>query len=167
MTARLATTLLVLSLVAASSSFAEAVPAAADAALPDQHGRTDSVAAHRDHVTVVMVVTAARLRNLRAWQKELQERFDSVHFLLIADVPAEPAVTYERVAEKLAQRVPEEVSVLIDIERRWAEELDLDTDRPNLLLFDRQGLLVSTFRGRERPELVEQVSQALEALVGP
>lgn len=134
--------------------------------LPDQQGRLDSVAAHRDRVTVVMVVTARRLRNLKDWQKELQRRFDGVDFVLIADVPADPPVTYDRVVEKLGRRIPEEVSVLIDLERRWATGLGLDTERPNLLLFDRGGRLAASFRGRSESALVEEVSRALAALAG-
>lgn len=153
-------------LLLASASDVSEVPAAAALELPDQLGGSDSVAAHRDNVAVVMVVTARRLRNLKGWQKELQERFESVHFVLIADVPADPPVTFDQVADKLGQRIPEEVPVLIDLERRWATELGLDTERPNLLLFDRQGRLVASFSGRKESALVDRVSEALADLVG-
>ena len=143
----------------------EELPTAATLELPDQLGGSDSVAAHRGQVAVAMVVTARRLRNLKGWQRELQERFDDVDFVLIADVPADPPVTWEQVAKKLAQRVPDEVPVLIDLERRWATELELDTERPNLLLFDREGRLASRFRGRKEEALVEEVGRALAELV--
>ena len=122
------------------------IPAVADIALMDQHGVSDRLAAHRDHVVVVMVVTGKRLRNLKAWEKELRESYPEVHFLRIADIPEEPPVTREQVAEKLAKRVPEDISILIDIERRWAGEMKLDTGRPNLLLFDEEGKLAAAFR---------------------
>lgn len=141
------------------------VPEAARIELPDQLGGSDSVAAHRERVTVVLVVTARRLRNLKGWQKELQERFDDVDFVLIADVPADPPVTYEQVVKKLEQRIPDEVSVLIDLERRWATELELDTERPNVLLFDRQSRLVASFRGLKEKGLVDRVSAALADLL--
>ncbi len=134
--------------------------------LPDQRGDADSVAAHRDRIAVVMVVTARRLRNLRSWQKALQERFEDVDFVLIADVPADPPVTYEQVVSKLERRIPDPVRVLIDVERRWATALELDTERPNILLFDRQGRLAAKFRGREEPDLVERVSRELAGLIG-
>jgi hypothetical protein len=131
-------------------------PEVASIELTDQHGQRDSVARHRDEVLVTMVVTASRLRNLKAWERELRERFPELRFVRIADVPQDPPVTLERVANKLAQRVPEEVSVLIDLERRWADELELETDRPNLLLFDRRGRLASAIRGRAEPDLLDR-----------
>ncbi len=141
-------------------------PSVTEQLLRDQHGRTSTVAGHRDHVAVVMVITASRLRHLKVWQRDLQERFEAVRYVLIADVPSDPPVTWERVAEKLVRRVPEEVSVWIDLERRWASELELDTSRPNLLLFDRDGKLTARFEGRKNEVLLERVSLALEELVG-
>ena len=113
-----------------------------------------------------MVVTARRLRNLKGWEKPLRERYDDIHFVRIADVPEEPPVSHEEVAQKLVKRVPEEVPILIDIERRWARELELDTSRPNLLLFDRDGRLAATFHGRPDPALLDEVFAAIEELTG-
>ena len=141
-------------------------PGIAELELVDQTGASDSLAAHHDHVVVVMVVTARRLRNLKAWERALRERYDGVHFLRIADIPSEPTVTRKEVARKLAARVPEGVSILIDIERRWARELKLDTGRPNLLLFDRGGRMAGAFRGRMEPARLDEVQAAIEPLVG-
>jgi hypothetical protein len=69
------------------------------------------------------------------------------------------------VAEKLSARVPEGVSVLIDIDRRWAAALDLDTGRPNLLIIDPEGRLTATFRGLCTPELEAPVMHRLEQLL--
>jgi hypothetical protein len=140
-------------------------PAAAEAELPDQLGGSGSVATHRGEVTVAMVVTTARLRNLKAWQRDLQERIEGVTFVLIADVPPDPSVTLERVVSKLTEKVPEEVPVLIDLERIWATELGLDTGRPNVLLFDRDGFLVESVRGLAREEVVESAVRRLEELL--
>jgi len=123
--------------------------------LEDQHGNSDSLAAHRGEVVVVMVVTARRLRNLKPWERELRERFDRLVYLRIADVPSDSPADTESVAAKLQERVPDDVSVLIDMERIWATALDLDTDRPNLLLIDRDGELVTSIRGLCVPELVQ------------
>jgi hypothetical protein len=111
-----------------------------------------------------MVVTVRRLRNLKAWETELLERREGIDFLRIADIPADPPTTRERVARKLSSRVPDEVSILIDLDRRWAREMNLDTGRPNLLLFDREGELAATFRGRMEPELLEEVLAAIDRL---
>jgi len=142
-------------------------PSVAELELTDQYGASERLSAHDDHVVVVMVVTAKRLRNLKAWEKELRERYADVQFLRIADVPEEPPVSLEQVAKKLRARVPEEVSILIDVDRQWARGLELDTDRPNLLLIDRDGKLAAAFRGREEPDLLDQVCAALDSLVKP
>jgi hypothetical protein len=139
-------------------------PAVAELELVDQHGVADSLAAHRDHQVVVMVVTVGRLRNLKAWEREIRQRHETIRFLRIADIPDEPPVTRERVARKLAARVPEEISILIDMERRWARELELDTGRPNLLLFDREGKLAASFRGRMEADLLGEVLAAIDRL---
>ena len=142
------------------------VPAeVAELVLPDQRGDRDSLAAHRGDVVVAMVVTARRLRNLKGWERDLRDRFDEVEFFRVADVPDDPPVTYQDVVDKLAERIPEGVSVLIDVDRRWSTELGLDTGRPNILLIDREGNLAARFRGRSEPELVEEVSRKIEELL--
>jgi hypothetical protein len=157
---------LVLCLGQAGAASQQPGSTAAEIELPDQLGGSDSVTAHRGQVTVAMVVTAARLRNLKAWRRDLEERLDGIDFVLIADIPIDPPASLDRVVAKLAERVPNEVPVLIDLERRWAVELGLDTDRPNILLFDREGRLVASFRGRSEPSLVDAVVQRLHVLVG-
>lgn len=142
------------------------VPSASRVEFRDQLGRIDSVERHQGGVVVAMVVTARRLRNLRGWQKELQERFEDIAFVLIADIPDDREVTYEDVVKKLGRRVPEEVSVLIDLERLWATELELDTSVPNVLVFDPAGNLIDRVRGRKDAELVDEVSRVVEALSG-
>jgi hypothetical protein len=142
------------------------IPDVAEQNLLDQHGVADRLADHSDQVVVVMVVTARRLRNLKALEKDLQARYENLHFLRIVDVPEEPPVTREDVARKLDKRVPEEISILIDVERHWARQLELDTQRPNLLLFDRDGRFAAAFRGRAEPELLDELHVALDELTG-
>ena len=134
--------------------------------LRDQHGIEDSLAAHRGRVVVVMVVEARRLRTLKAWERDLRERFDGIEFLRIAEVPDDPPPSYERVAAKLAEQVPEGVPVLIDMERRWATALGLDPGRPNLLLVNPAGGLEAVFTGRHEPGLAAEVAARLDELVG-
>jgi hypothetical protein len=141
-------------------------PAVAELDLLDQHGVADRLADHSNRIVVVMVVTARRLRNLKGLERDLHERYEDLKFIRIADVPDDPPVTREEVADKLNKRVPEEVPILIDIERRWARELELDTERPNVLLFDRDGRFVAAFRGRAEPELLDEIHAALDELTG-
>jgi hypothetical protein len=131
--------------------------------LVDQYGAEDALARHRGRVVVVMVVTAKRLRNIRPWERDLRERFeDAIDYLRITDVPEDSPATHERIAAKLVDRVPDGVSVLIDVERRWATALALDTSRPNILVIDGDNQLVSVHRGRHSPELAAEVIEGLK-----
>lgn len=132
--------------------------------LRDQYGRSDSLAAHRGETVVVMVVTARRLRNLKGWERDLRERMEDLRFLRVVDIPEDPPVTHQEVADKLSKRVPDDIAVLIDIERRWARTLALDTARPNLLLFDSAGKLVRHERGRYDAEVAAKLAAEIEAL---
>jgi hypothetical protein len=159
------TLILALTLSAAPPPEARDIGPLAGLRLRDQFGREDSLAAHRDHVVLVSVVHAKRLRKLKSWEKALRRRLERVHYIRIADVPSDPPVTHEEVAEKLRERVPEEISVLIDLERRWATTLELETDQPNLLVFDRRGRLVSSYRGGKDRFLETYVTRDLERLL--
>ena len=155
-----------LSVLATSAGSPRDVGSLASLVLRDQRGRPDSLRAHRGHVVLVTVVHVKRLRKVRGWEEAIHERLgDRVQYLRIADVPRKPAVSYEDVATKLRDRVPDEVSVLIDLEQRWATSLGLDTDQPNLLVFDRAGRLVSSYRGRPDELLVTYVARDLEELL--
>lgn len=145
------------------------VPRALTAQLVDQHGRTDSIAAHEGEPRVVFVVSAQRLRRLRDWEQELDRRLSGIRFLRVADVPSqsqEPPARYEDVAATLRKRVPEAVSVLIDTERRFARDFELDTLEVNLLLFDAKGGWIGHLRGRPTPENLERVTARLLAQGG-
>jgi hypothetical protein len=132
--------------------------------LVDQHGRTDSLAAHAGDVVVVFVVTANGLLNTKAWEEDLRALVDEVAYLRIADVPAGSTATHERVAAKLQIVVPQSVSVMIDVERRWAAALGLETRVPNLLLYTRQGQLAARYRGRWHPDSVAEVAERLRQI---
>ena len=149
-------------------AFAQAIPSldAVEAlALRDQYGTEDMLRAHRGRVVVVMVVDAKRLRTLKAWERDLRDRFEDLDYLRIAQVPAESRATPERVASKLLDQVPDGVSVLIDMESRWGTELRLDTSRPNLIIVDGSGRVRATYAGRHEPGLAAVVISDLEKLV--
>lgn len=152
---------LIHSLVVAAAAAAAAPGALGDAQMPDQHGGRDSLAAHRGNEVVVVVVDARRLGTVRRWEQDLLTHFPKLHVLTVADVNEKPPPSVERVAEVLSRRVPAEVRVLIDIERRWARELDLDTSAPNLLVFAPDGALIARFHGRWSEKLATEVGKAL------
>lgn len=139
-----------------------------DVSLPDQYGVEDCLGAHEGNVAVVFVVSAERLRSVKAWEESLRERFEELDTLRVADVVTNSPTTLERVASKLRERVPEGVSVLIDLDRLWATELELDTEEPNLFIVDARGALVAHYRGRRDPVRLALVTAQLERLlVGP
>ena len=140
-------------------------PRASELVLMDQFGEVGQVAMHKGDVVVVIVVTARRLRTVKPWEQALLERYGDLQTVLVADVPDEPPSSYERVAAKLVQRVPEGVRVLIDLDRVWASELSLDTSRPNLLLLDPEGRLVTSHAGRWSPEGGRELFAAIDHLV--
>jgi hypothetical protein len=140
------------------------VPPGLDLPLTDLDGKSVAVSTILDGPTVVMVVTARRLRGLKAWERALRERYGDLGYVRIADVPADPGVTLEHVTDKLRDRVPAGVQVLIDLERRWAEGLQLETNRPNLLLLNRRGELAGVFQGRYDDSLLEQVCAVIDGM---
>lgn len=142
------------------------VPEASDLAMKDQFGLAARVADHRGDVVVVIVVTANRLRTVKPWEQALRDRYGELRTILVADVPQEPPPSYDRVATKLAQRVPDGVRVLIDLESAWASELSLDTSQPNLLLLDAEGHLVASHAGRWKPGAGGELIAAIDRLIG-
>ncbi len=146
----------------AAIMLASAGPGALDnVELPDQHGGRDSLAAHRGSEVVVLVVDARRLGTVRRWEQDLLTRFPELQVLTVADVNEQRPQSLERVAEVLNRRVPAEVNVLIDMERRWAHALELDTSAPNLIVFAPDGSLLAQFRGRWSPELAAEVGKVV------
>jgi hypothetical protein len=131
-------------------------------ALLDQLGRTDSLAAHRGQIVVVLAADLRALRGLRAWELALRDRLGSlaekIQFLRVADAPPDRGITRERVLDKLEGRVPDDVRILIDVEGTWREAYDLVTRQPNVLVFDRDGRLLHTLRGQCEPGAVERVA---------
>jgi len=133
--------------------------------LADQYGRRDRLEVYSGEAVVVIVVSAQRLRKLKKWEIAIRERYPSLRIVRIADVEADdPPPTYEAVAERLRERVPEEISVWIDMDRVWETEFNLDTSMPNLLVLDADGSVRGTVRGRFSPESFAELSRTLDDL---
>jgi hypothetical protein len=121
--------------------------AAESVVLLDQFGVPGSLTENAGSVQVVIVVSAKRLRRIKPWERALRQRFGDLPFLRVADVPRTSPTTHEQVAAKLARRLPSDLSVLIDLDGRWAETYGLDTSVPNLLLFAGDGRLIAREAG--------------------
>lgn len=133
--------------------------------LPDHLGGEQRVADFVGEPVMVMVVDAKRLRLLRPWELELRDRCRDLAFVRIADRPEDSRATVADIAGKYRERLPEDVVVLIDIQRRWSTDLGLDTSRPNLLLLDAEGRLVRAWWSRYKDELAPEVAAVVDAVV--
>lgn len=153
-------TILPLLLLAASTAWAT------PEALPDQFGNLISVAdAHAsapDSILIVIVVSGRKLRLVKRWEEGLRQTNPNLISMRIADITDEPRPTHEQVAEKLRKRAPQGVSILIDLENQWANEFELDTNEPCLLLLDKNNQVVATFRGRANKDRLAEFSNLLE-----
>ncbi len=131
--------------------------------LADQYGVPVTV--DPEAVQVAIVVTAKRLRRLKAWERALAKHYPEVAVVRIADVPRTAPTEREAVAEKLRRRLPPEVNVGIDLEGEWAQQLDLDVSRPTVLVFSGT-TLVGRHWGMYHDKLFAGVARDLETALG-
>ena len=161
---------LIAALAACTAPLAQAI--AQQIALPDQHGAlislADYQARHPEQAVLAIVVTGRKLRLVKGWEEGLRESYPQLVSMRVADIKDEPRPSQDQVAEKLRKRAPENVSILIDLQNRWATNYGLDTEEPCLLLFDSAGKLVAQFRGRASKARLNEVTAALaEWLAAP
>ena len=157
-----------LALPAAVQVVSEGQAAALAARLPDQNGRPGGFEPSGGQPTVVFVVSAARLKRLKAWESALRQRFEGLRFVRVADVPpARPPARYEDVARRLREHVPREVSVLIDVDRLWATGFEIDSRQVNVLVLDAAGRLAGQLAGDPTPERVAQAVALVRPLAPP
>jgi glucose/arabinose dehydrogenase len=134
--------------------------------LRDQFGNTNSLLRQRGSAVVAVVVSVRRLALIERWERDLSQRVPGIRFLNIADLPDDVPVDAERTAATLRKRVPDGVPVLMDPDRRWATSYALDTELPNLLVFDAEGRLLARFRGRWNDKLAAEVAARVPRPVG-
>jgi hypothetical protein len=155
------TAVAVLLAVAGASSVSAAEPAALT--LMDQFGQRGGLADDVDGLQVVIVVSAKRLRRIKPWEEAIRQIDADVPVIRVADVPRSPPAEYDAVADKFRKRLPKDLPVLIDLNGVWAESLGLDTDVPNVLIFDGSGTLL----GRHAGMYAKDQYAALEADLAP
>ncbi|MEM8765839.1 MAG: hypothetical protein AAGE43_00215 [Pseudomonadota bacterium] len=118
--------------------------------LKDQFGAVGGLATESVARQVAIVVSAKRLRRLKAWETALREIDAEVSIVRVADVPRTAPTEYERVAETLRKRLPPDVPVLIDLEGVWAATFELDVSVPTVLIFAADGSLQGRHAGMFR-----------------
>jgi hypothetical protein len=153
--------LLLLAVVVLAPAGAQDTAHLAQLELRDQYGNVDSLARWRGAPVIVVVVSVRRLAMIEKWEKDLSERVPGIRFMNVADLPVDAPVDPGRTALTLQKRVPPGVNVLMDFAREWATTCELDTELPNLLVFDAAGQLTARFRGRWTAELAAEVAAAV------
>jgi hypothetical protein len=154
-----------LALLAVLFSFLTVPEAAAE--LLDQYGVPDSLEARGEQVRVVIVVSAKRLRRLKPWEEALWNEYPDLPIVRVADIPRTAPTSYDDVAAKLRKRLPEDVSVLIDLDGVWAERYGLDVSVPNLLIFAPDGTLVATHAGMYSRKRFDALDADLRRVLEP
>jgi len=115
--------------------------------LRDQFGQSGGLADDADGLQVVIVVSAKRLRRIKPWEEAIRQIDTDVPVIRVADVPRATPTDYAAVADKLKKRLPPDLPMLIDLNGVWAETFGLDTDVPNVLIFDGSGVLLVRHAG--------------------
>jgi hypothetical protein len=140
-----------------------ATPVAAQPpALTDQYGTNIGLEDYAGEAVLAIVVSARKLRQIERWEQKLRAELPQLRSLRVADINEQPLPSQTQVATKLRQRVPEGVSVQIDLQSLWAAHYALDTKEPCLLLFDNAHNVVAQYRGRAKNALVSEVLVALQ-----
>lgn len=111
---------------------------------------------------VAIVVSAKRLRRLKAWEQAIRAINADLPLVRVADIPRTAPTEYESVAEKLRKRLPPDLPVLIDLDGVWASAYGLDVNVPNVLIFDGTGALLSSHAGNYRPADFAVLEAALQ-----
>ncbi len=155
--------LLLLPLLPLTAAQAEPPPVDPDAlSLIDQFGETGGLATDAAGLQVAIVVSAKRLRRLKAWEQAIREIDTEVPIVRVADVPRTAPTEYESVAEKLRKRLPPDVNVLVDLQGVWAAAYALDVNVPNVLIFDGSGALLAVHSGMFKKSYAESLQADLQ-----
>lgn len=129
--------------------------------LQDQYGQNSGLGDYTGEAVLAIVATPRKLRWIRKWEETIRAEMPGLTSIRIADVNEQPPPDRNKVADLLRKKVPEDISVLIDLQRHWANYYTLETSEPCLVLFDSDHHVVAKFRGRPKGELVSDVMNAL------
>jgi hypothetical protein len=156
MTHRLLILLSLLACAAAHGAEAEQPPM-----LRDQYGQNSGLGDYSGAPVLAIVATPRKLRWIGKWEAAIRADIPELMSIRIADVTDRPTPDYQKVADLLRKKVPEDISVLIDLQSQWASHYTLDTGEPCLVLLDSNHSVIAKFRGRPKGELVNDVISAL------
>lgn len=133
--------------------------------LRDQYGQVGGLASDAEGLQVAIVVSAKRLRRIKPWEQAIRTIESDVPLIRVADVPRTSPAEYQSVADKLKKRLPEDLDVLIDLDGVWMQTFDLDTNVPNVLIFDGAGTLLARHAGMYRNDQFDALAADLKGAV--
>jgi hypothetical protein len=142
-------------------AFAHCTELEAPPMLQDQYGQNGGLGDYTGEAVLAIVATPRKLRWIGQWEATIRAEMPGLMSIRIADVTDRPTPNYKKVADILRKRVPEDVSVLIDLQNQWANNYILETSEPCLVLFDSDHNVVAKFRGRPKGKLVDDVIDTL------
>ena len=111
-------------------------------ALKDQYGVVGGLDSTAGELQIAIVVSAKRLRRIKPWEQAIRNFNDDLQLIRVADIPRSAPTEFSSVAAKLKKRLPEDLSVLVDLEGIWVNAFALDSSVPNILVFDGNGQLL-------------------------
>ncbi|HYB70890.1 MAG TPA: MMPL family transporter, partial [Candidatus Bathyarchaeia archaeon] len=98
-----------------SGGVARGQDGARDVMLKDQFGKTDGVGRHHGQVVLLVYGKVDGMRRMKAWEEQAREKGSSVVVLRGLDVrEVRGQKTEVEVSERLQQRVPSDIAILID-----------------------------------------------------
>lgn len=135
--------------------------------LRDQFGEPGGLTTEVAGLQLAIVVSAKRLRRLKAWEQAIRKIDEDVSIIRVADVPRTAPTEYETVAAKLKKRLPPDLAVLIDLKGVWAMAFELDVNVPTVLIFDGAGVLLARHAGMYKKSYFAALEMDLTGLSAP
>lgn len=93
--------------------------------LQDQFGNSGSLNDYSGQAILAITASSRKLRWIGRWERTLRAELPELVSIRIADITDEPRPAEAKVAEMLRKRVPENVSILIDLQNNWASTYEL------------------------------------------
>lgn len=133
--------------------------------LKDQLDREDSLLNYKGDVVVLLAAGNGKtLRRIKSWEETLRKRYgETLKVLRVANAEEAKDKTPEEVKKKLQERVPEEISLLIDWDGQVVRAFNLDRQDINIVIFNKNLdiVYIDTGRVEERKEGAFQVLDIL------
>jgi hypothetical protein len=147
-----------------ASSVAVAQESAREILLKDQFGHVDGPGRHRGQAVLLIYGKVEGMRRMKAWEERIREQVPGA-LVVLRGVDARPArgqKTEAEVNERLRQRVPSDIAILVD----WTGELvrvyRLPDAEVSTTVLDGKARACHTVAGAVTPEALETVRHVIQ-----